>query len=272
MLRVPSICHHVRFETYFVRHRSHTCWLIYQVLLPSLGCGDVSGSGAGSTTPQRAGTCYAKCMFLALRTLLAELGVSKLSRRRILFNFRFFFLEKMVKDLDRIQQLPDHDDKLTISDRIMLTVAIKQVARRCVRDTEASSALERAHLSLQKIWLAAPPMRWLGFFTREKSSAPVTVDFDGACGQNFVGFRLHFLSALIPTVVSKAFAGPTASKASNPHVDLTGIASAEAAGPSLEVFTQALVMCDPWCNVRKKFLKEIIRDFNLSVKFTVHFK
>lgn len=166
-----------------------------------------------------------------------------------MFNFRFFFLEKMVADLDRIQRLPDADAKLTISDRIMLTVALKQVARRCVRDTEASSALERAHICLQKIWLAAPPMRWLGFFTRERSDfAAVTVDFKASSGfsNDFRNFRLHLLSALIPPDVRNAFAGPTASKASNPHVDLTGIASAEAAagGPTLEALTQALLMCD----------------------------
>ena len=91
-----------RFQVYFIRHRSHTCWFLYEVLLPTLQSADLPASGAGSTTPQRAGTCYAKCMFLALRTLLAELGVSKVARRRIMFNFRFFFLEKMVADLDRI--------------------------------------------------------------------------------------------------------------------------------------------------------------------------
>ena len=240
-----------RFQVYFMRHRSHTCWFLYEVLLPTLQSADLPASGAGNTTPQRAGTCYAKCMFLALRTLLAELGVSKVARRRIMFNFRFFFLEKMVADLDRIQRLPDADDKLTISDRIMLTVALKQVARRCVRDTEASSALERAHICLQKIWLAAPPMRWLGFFIRERSDfAAVTVDFKASSGfsNDFRNFRLHLLSALIPPDVRNAFAGPTASKASNPHVDLTGIASAEAAagGPTLEALTQALLMCDAW--------------------------
>ena len=48
---------------YFVRHRSHNCFLLYEVLLPTLKSADVPGSGAGHTTPQRAGTCYAKCMF-----------------------------------------------------------------------------------------------------------------------------------------------------------------------------------------------------------------
>lgn len=59
-----------RFQVYFIRHRSHTCWFLYEVLLPTLQSADLPASGAGNTTPQRAGTCYAKCMFLALRTLL----------------------------------------------------------------------------------------------------------------------------------------------------------------------------------------------------------
>ena len=43
-----------------------------------------------------------------------------------------------------------------------------------------------------------------------------------------------------------ALAGPTSSKASNSYVDMTGIASAEAAagGPSLETLVQAQLMCD----------------------------
>ena len=234
---------------YFVRHRSHNCFLLYEVLLPTLKAADVPGSGAGHTTPQRAGTCYAKCMFLALRTLLADLGVSKVAQKHCMFNFRVFFLEKMVKDLDQIQRLPDSadsaDSELKTDDRIMLTIALKQVARRCARDTEASTALQRVHICLQKIWLVAPPMRWLGLFNRERIDAAVdSVDPKG--GSGFGGFRLHFLSALIPSDVRSAFAGPTASKASNPHVDLTGIASAQAAagGPTLEAVTQAVLMCD----------------------------
>lgn len=226
---------------YQVRHRSHTCFQLYEVLLPTLQAPEVVGFGAGFTTPQRAGTCYAKCVFLALRTLLAEFGVPKRVRRHLMFNMRLYFLENMVKDLDTTSR----SSELTTSDRIVLTVALKQVARRCVRDEDLAKAVTRAHMCLHKIWLAAPPMRWLGLLAREPSDwAPVTMEFQGNSG--FGGFRMEFLSALVPPDVRTAFAGPTSSKASNPHVDLTGIASAEAAagGPSLEALTQALLMCE----------------------------
>ena len=252
-----------RFQLYFVRHRSHTCFLLYEVLLPTLKSLDVPDSGAGYTTPQRAGTCYAKCMFLALRSLLAELGVSKAARRRCMLNFRFFFLEKMVKDLDRwhlshsshsTSHSQRSDNLLTISDRIMLTVALKQVARRCVKNEGNEGALERAHICLQKIWLVAPPMRWLGLFARDRSESAVALGSEGnpGNGNRFGGFRLHMLSALISAEVRSAFAGPTASKATNPHVDLTGMASAEAAagGPTLEAVHQALLMCDSRSDLR----------------------
>lgn len=47
-----------RFQVYFIRHRSHTCWFLYEVLLPTLQSADLPASGAGNTTPQRAGTSW----------------------------------------------------------------------------------------------------------------------------------------------------------------------------------------------------------------------
>ena len=59
-------------------------------------------------------TGYAKCIFLALKVLLGQLGLETAGLKKWMLNFRIFYLEKMVEDL----QQSCH--KLTISDRIIL--------------------------------------------------------------------------------------------------------------------------------------------------------
>eukprot|EP00439_Symbiodinium_sp_Y106_P074547 s2706_g14.t1 len=242
------------FRTYFVRHRSHSCAQLYEVLLPLLEA-EESGD-AWASTPQRAGTCYAKCIFLTLRVLLGHFGLGKDGQKKWMLNFRIGYLEKMVSDL----QQSCH--KLTISDRIILTVALKQVARRCAREAYAMVARGRVHVCLQKIWLAAPPMPWLGYFTAKMEAKEPALQLpksSKSSGSGFQGFQLLVASALIPPEVRNAFAGPSATKSTNPHVDLTGIASASASGPSLDAVLQAALMCDRLeevlgCSLRSKQL------------------
>ncbi|CAE7654028.1 unnamed protein product, partial [Symbiodinium necroappetens] len=226
------------FRTYFVRHRCHSCAQLYEVLLPLLEADE--SVDAWPSTPQRAGTCYAKCIFLTLRVLLGHFGLGKDALKKWMLNFRIGYLEKMVSDL----QQSCH--KLTISDRIILTVALKQVARRCAREAYAVPARGRVHVCLQKIWLAAPPMPWLGYFAAkmEAKEPALQLPKTSSSGLGFQGFQLLVASALIPPEVRNAFAGPSATKSTNPHVDLTGIASASASGPSLEAVLQAALMCD----------------------------
>ncbi|CAE7892729.1 unnamed protein product [Symbiodinium microadriaticum] len=241
-------------KTYFVRHRCHSCAQLYEVLLPLLEAEDESAD-AWPSTPQRAGTCYAKCIFLTLRVLLGHFGLGKDALKKWMLNFRIGYLEKMVSDL----QQSCH--KLTISDRIILTVALKQVARRCAREAYAVPARGRVHVCLQKIWLAAPPVPWLGYFAAkmEAKEPALQLPNTSSSGLGFQGFQLLVASALIPPEVRNAFAGPSATKSSNPHVDLTGIASASASGPSLEAVLQAALMCDRLeevlgCSLRSKQL------------------
>ena len=105
----------------------------------------------------------------------------------------------------------------------------------------------RVHVCLQKIWLAAPPVPWLGYFAAkmEAKEPALQLPNTSSSGLGFQGFQLLVASALIPPEVRNAFAGPSATKSSNPHVDLTGIASASASGPSLEAVLQAALMCAP---------------------------
>ncbi|CAE7671383.1 unnamed protein product [Symbiodinium sp. CCMP2592] len=225
------------------------------LVLSKSGFAEESGD-AWPSTPQRAGTCYAKCIFLTLRVLLGHFGLGKDAQKKWMLNFRIGYLEKMVSDL----QQSCH--KLTISDRIILTVALKQVARRCAREAYALVVRGRVHVSLQKIWLAAPPMPWLGYFTAKMEAKEPALQLpksSKSSGSGFQGFQLLVASALIPPEVRNAFAGPSATKSTNPHVDLTGIASASASGPSLDAVLQAALMCDRLeevlgCSLRSKQL------------------
>ncbi|CAJ1446714.1 unnamed protein product [Effrenium voratum] len=232
------------FRMYYVRHRTHNSFQLYEVLLPTLKSSDVSHSGACFTTPQRAGTCYAKCVFLGLRTLLAELGVSSSGRRRCMLNYRICFLERIAQELDEASQ-----PSLTNSDRITLSVALKQVARRCVRDPEAASAQTRTHACMQRIQGAVRLKIQDPSLDRALCADALqhqNLRLQGAEFRGLQGFQLLAFRSLVPPDVRNAFAGPSASKVLNPHVDLTGLASARAVagGPTLEFLPQALLMCD----------------------------
>ena len=155
---------------------------------------------------------------------------------------------------------------------------MKQVARRCAREAYAMVARGRVHVCLQKIWLAAPPMPWLGYFTAKMEAKEPALQLpksSKSSGSGFQGFQLLVASALIPPEVRNAFAGPSATKSTNPHVDLTGIASASASGPSLDAVLQAALMCAPCqqsctTSIRKSKKYPLYRYIHINIRVNIH--